>query len=380
MTSIREAIRRMFAPILPIPAGLYHYQAPPDAPLPYRLHLRLEPDGEGILVVNATTVLHLNQTAAELAYHLITGTPQDQMIRQVQNRYRIDPQQILEDYHSLTDRIQTLIHSPDVDPGMFLEFERTTPHSKQLSAPLRLDCALTYRLPASADPSDTPTKRVDQELTTEEWFQVIDKAWAIGIPHLVFTGGEPTLRNDLPELIAHAEKNGQVTGLLSDGLRLSDPAYLNTLLQTGLDHLMMSIQPADPNAWAALENALQADLFVAVHLTLNLQNAIQAPDFLTRLSNTGVKALSISATDPTLHQAMTDLRNQAATLGLSLVWDLPVPYSAFNPIALETQEESSPGAGNSWLYIEPDGDVLPAQEINQVLGNILRDPWEKIWQ
>jgi MoaA/NifB/PqqE/SkfB family radical SAM enzyme len=36
------------------------------------------------------------------------------------------------------------------------------------------------------------------------------------------------------------------------------------------------------------------------------------------------------------------------------------------------------GAGKAWLYIEPDGDVLPDQLINQVLGNILTDPWEKI--
>ena len=42
----------------------------------------------------------------------------------------------------------------------------------------------------------------------------MDKAWAAGIPHITFTGGEPTLRDDLPALIAHAEKIGQVTGLL----------------------------------------------------------------------------------------------------------------------------------------------------------------------
>jgi MoaA/NifB/PqqE/SkfB family radical SAM enzyme len=31
------------------------------------------------------------------------------------------------------------------------------------------------------------------------------------------------------------------------------------------------------------------------------------------------------------------------------------------------------------LYVEPDGDVLPAQGYNVVLGNLLRDPWEGIW-
>ena len=68
---------------------------------------------------------------------------------------------------------------------------------------------------------------------------------------------------------------------------------------------------------------------------------------------------------------------------MRLVWDLPVPYSAFNPVAVELQQahEAAPeGAGNAWLYVEPDGDVLPAQGVNKVLGNLLTDPWKKIWK
>ena len=66
---------------------------------------------------------------------------------------------------------------------------------------------------------------------------------------------------------------------------------------------------------------------------------------------------------------------------MTLIWDLPVPFSTYNPVALETQIDNLPaGAGHAWLYIEPDGDVLPAQGINQVLGNILRDPWETLWR
>jgi hypothetical protein len=54
MTSIREAIRRFVVPPAPVPAGMYHFQAPPDAESPYRLHLRIEQDGQGILIVNAS--------------------------------------------------------------------------------------------------------------------------------------------------------------------------------------------------------------------------------------------------------------------------------------------------------------------------------------
>lgn len=303
------------------------------------------------------------------------------MARVMSDRYRVGRMRAQQDYAMLKDRIITLIHSPDLDPEMFLDFERSSPHSQKISAPYRLDCALTYRLPNVSDENIAPTKRVDRELSTAEWCEVFDKAWKLGIPHIILTGGEPTLRDDLPELIAHTEANGQVVGILSDGLKLVDNAYLQSLLQTGLDHLMLCMKPEDDNSWKALTNCLTADLFVAVHVTMTLQNAVNMADTLKRLSNLGVKAVSLTAADPALHGSLLQYRNQAATLGLSLVWDLPVPYSTFNPVALETQVDNLPtGAGHAWLYIEPDGDVLPAQGINQVLGNILRDPWEKLWR
>ena len=224
-------------------------------------------------------------------------------------------------------------------------------------------------------------KRVERELTTVEWFGVFDKAWTYGIPHIVLTGGEPTLRNDLTELIAHIESNGQVVGLLSDGLKLADDDYLQSLLQTGLDHMMMTLNPSDEISWKALEKVIAADLYLSVHHTLTLQNAMNSTQVLERLMKMGVKSISLSASDPGLQNSLIQTRNQAASFGLTLVWDLPVPYSSFNPVALETQVDNLPaGSGHAWLYIEPDGDVLRVQGVNQVLGNILRDPWEKLWR
>jgi hypothetical protein len=381
MSNIIEAVRHLLTPVKPLSPGIFHFQAPPDAPVPYRLHLRLEPDGTGLLIVNASTILHLNQTAAEFAYHLVRQTPEDQMAREISGRYRVGRQQALQDYRMLNDRIVTLIHTPDLDPEMFLDFERTTPHTQKISAPYRLDCAITYRLPGIPDESLAPTKRVDRELSADEWCQVFDKAWSLGIPHIILTGGEPTLRDDLPDLIAHTEKNGQVVGILSDGLKLANNDYLQVLLNTGLDHLMLSLNPEDENSWRALTNTLAGDLFVAVHLTITSQNEVTMSQTLERLSKLGVKGLSLSVSDPQLQTALIAFRNQAASLGLPLVWNLPVPYSSFNPVAMETQTDNLPaGGGHDWLYVEPDGDVLPAQGINQVLGNILRDPWEKIWR
>jgi hypothetical protein len=365
----------------PLPAGTHTFQSGPDEP-PYRLHLRLLKDGSGILIVNAATVLHLNATAAEYAAHMMKGTSPEETARQISKRYRISQAEAQKDYMDLRDRVQTLIHTPDLDPTTFLDFERVAPHSLELTAPLRLDCALTYRLPAGSDASLAPTKRVDRELTTGEWQIILDKAWAVGIPHITFTGGEPTLREDLPALIAHAEKIGQVTGLLSDGLKLADQAYLRTLLQTGLDHLLFILDPENQASWKSLETVMPEDLFTTVHLTVTPKNIKQAGEFLEKLARLNVKSISLGASEASLHEALHALHDKAAGLGLTLRWDLPVPYSTENPVAHETIEDEVPsGAGKVWLYVEPDGDVLPAQgEADKVLGNFLRDPWAKIYQ
>lgn len=364
----------------PLPATIHTFQSGPDEPA-YRLHLRLLKDGTGILIVNAATVLHLNATAAEFAFHMMKGSSPDETSSQVAKRYRISKAEALKDYMDFRDRVQTLIHTPDLDPTTFLDFERVAPHSKDLTAPLRLDCALTYRLPTGADASLAPTKRVDRELTTAEWQSIMDKAWGVGVPHITFTGGEPTLREDLPALIAHAEKAGQVTGLLSDGLKLADKEYLHTLLQTGLDHLLFILDPENKASWKALETVMPEDLYTTVHLTVTPKNVQNAGEILEKLAKLNVKSLSLGASEASLHDALHGLHDKAGGLGLTLRWDLPVPYSAENPVAHETIEDEVPsGAGKAWLYVEPDGDVLPAQgEAGKILGNFLRDPWEKIY-
>ena len=381
MASLVNFIRERFTKVAPLPSDTHTFQSGPDEPA-YRLHLRLLKDGSGILIVNAATVLHLNATAAEFAYHMIKGTQPEEAAKQLSKRYRISWAEALKDYVDFRDRVQTMIHTPNLDPTTYLDFERVAPHSKDLTAPLRLDCALTYRLPAGTLAEYAPTKRVDRELTTEEWQIIMDKAWAVGIPHITFTGGEPTLREDLPALIAHAEKIGQVTGLLSDGLKLADKEYLHTLLQTGLDHLLFILDPDNPASWKALEIIIPEDLYTTIHLTVTPQNVNRADSYLEKLAKLEVKSISLGASDASLHETLHALHNKTSSLGMTLRWDLPVPYSAENPVAHETiEDEVQTGAGKAWLYVEPDGDVLPTQgEADHILGNILKDPWETIYK
>jgi MoaA/NifB/PqqE/SkfB family radical SAM enzyme len=186
-------------------------------------------------------------------------------------------------------------------------------------------------------------------------------------------------------LIKQAENNGQVTGLLSDGYRFSDQSFRNEILQSGLDHLLFVLSPDDNKSWDALKDILDEDLFTTVHITITPEIISRLSEIILNCKELGANAISLSSGDPAdqnLTRALTAAQTFVAEADLPLKWDLPVPYSAHNPIAIEIQrnQELAAGAGNAWFYVEPDGDVLPEQGVNQVLGNLLEDDWNKIWQ
>lgn len=380
MTAVLDRLfPRHAKPDLLVP-GMYHFQAPSDSPQPYRLHLRIDPDGRAVMVVNASTVLHLNASAAAHALLLMRGLNEQEAAREIAARYRVSRRRALDDARQLRDQVVSIATTPEIDPVMFLGMDRAEPLQTRPSAPYRLDLALTYRIGAAGETDPLARRRVERELTTEEWTRVLQEAWKAGIPHVTFTGGEPTLRDDLVELVAAAEALGQVTGVLTDGRRLASGDLLEGLSQAGLDHLLITLDPGDPDSEAGLRRAIASDVFTAAHLTLTRSNAGGVRRKLQDLRGLGLTAVSLSAAEPgqDLAAALAQARDAAAQIGLDLVWDLPVPYSAANPIRLEL-EDASPGAGRASLYVEPDGDVLAAQGFDRVLGNVLRDGWPQIW-
>ncbi len=396
-----ETIKSWFTPLEPLSKEILHYQTPPDAEQQYRLHLRVENDGRGLLVVNAATVLHLNQTAAEYARLLIQGADEDQAARVISRRYRVGRAQARADYRRLREHIVTLATTPDLCPVTFLDMERVEPFSADTSAPYRVDLALTYRVDESGALDPEARRRVDRELSTEEWQQVLGSLWDVGVPHVVFTGGEPTLRDDLVALVRSAEELGQVTGLLTDGRRLREQDYLDDLLQAGLDHLQITLLSHLPEvhdgivgqvgAWEeadkGLRNALAGDIYVVVHVVVTPANADSVVETVVYLAGLGVPAVALSSPLQTaadgdvqrLEDALAEAQETAHQHGLTLVWDLAAPYSHVNPVEVETR--LAPGqVARQHLYVEPDGDVLPAQGYNVVLGNLLRDSWLDIWE
>ena len=385
--------------------GLYHFQRQALGERS-RVHLRLDEDGSGLLLVNASRVVHLNPTAALMAYLYLEGIPEEQAQRALTRRYAVPAQQARLDYQQVAHQISELVRPEGACPVHDLEVETIRPFSARPSAPYRMDLALTYRCNNDCAHCYNARPRDFAELPTEEWKRILDRLWQLGIPHVVFTGGEPTLRGDLPALIAHAESNGQITGLNTNGRRLSDRRYLDSLVEAGLDHVQITLESHDPaihdhmvrlnGAWnqtvAGLRNALDTPLFVMTNTTMlrdNSQVMDATLDFLaeTGVPTVGLNALIYSGKGATVGTGLQE-RELVSLLDMArqktdqseqrLIWYTPTQYCHFDPMQLDLGVKGCTAALYN-MCVEPDGAVIPCQSYYQPLGYLMRDPWEAIW-
>jgi pyrroloquinoline quinone biosynthesis protein E len=109
--------------------------------------------------------------------------------------------------------------------------------------PVSLLAEITHRCPLQCPYCSNPLEldRAARELDTATWRRVLDEATALGVLQTHFSGGEPTARRDLVDLVRHAAGLGQYSNLITSGVLLNQ-AKLDALVEAGLDHLQLSIQ------------------------------------------------------------------------------------------------------------------------------------------
>lgn len=390
-----------------IPQGRFTYRGE-DKFAGMSLQLRIEPSGQGIMVINGNNVLHMNHTASAFAYFFMQGLPEAEVVKKIRRIYRVNAKDAQTDYEKLVYTVSTLAQTQKIDPVSFLEISKDEPFSHQYSAPLRMDMALTFRCQNdcvhcyAGGPHETP------ELSTAQWKKVIDKLSDIGVFILTFTGGEPTLREDLPELLLYSQNKGIVTGLISNGRKLKDEDYVKLLEKSGLDFAQITLESHKPQvhdkitgakgSWketvTGIENASKSKIYVSTNTTLNKQNAA---DFLTTIDF--IKSLEVNAfgcnsliysgkapgaseefalsTDD-LKKLLPQIRDKAHLLQLKFLWYTPTQYCNFDPVQLGLGIKSCTAAIVN-ACVGPNGDVYPCQSYFESLGNILTEPWEKIW-
>jgi pyrroloquinoline quinone biosynthesis protein E len=116
----------------------------------------------------------------------------------------------------------------------------------QIAAPVSLLAELTHRCPLQCPYCSNPLAldKAGAELDTATWLRVLEEAAELGVLQVAFSGGEPTVRRDLEDLIARAARLGLYSNLITAGVLL-DEARLNALIEAGLDHLQLSVQDAE---------------------------------------------------------------------------------------------------------------------------------------
>jgi radical SAM protein with 4Fe4S-binding SPASM domain len=321
-------------------------------------------------------------------------------------RYNVSKAQASTDYARLKGQIDELVRPDGACPIHDLELEVTAPFSARPSAPYRMDLALTYRCNNDCAHCYNARPRSYPEISTDQWKRILDRLWELGIPHVVFTGGEPTLRNDLIELVAHAEHNGQITGLNTNARRLADAGFLSRLVDAGLDHVQITLESHDAEihdlmvrvkgAWkqtvAGLENALDSPLFVMTNTTMLKDNAPYLQDTLRFLAASGVPTVGLNAliysgrgktvgsglNEAELAPLLEFARQITAEHQQRLIWYTPTQYCNFDPMQLDLGVKGCTAALYN-MCIEPDGSVIPCQSYYQSLGNLLENTWDSIW-
>jgi radical SAM protein with 4Fe4S-binding SPASM domain len=371
----------------------------------HRFHLRVDPDNKGVLLVDASNILFLNGTALDYVRCALEGRSDEAMAKYMMRRYkRLEAQKAKEDYAAIKLKLDKFVEG-DYEVLGTIGSDRPTYGLDDLPAPYRMDIALTYRCQNRCQHCYNEPRKVD-ELSPDQWKAVIGKLWSLGIPHIVFTGGEPTLYAGLDELIARSEHYGQITGLVTNGRRLRDPEFLKGLISKGLDHVQItvlsykeSVHDAlvdDKGAWKqtieGLKTALSEDVYVSTNTTIMRSNYDHVEETLRFLASLGVRNVAFNGIIRSgkgkeaeglecqeLEPILLRLKEVAAETGVKLTWYTPTPYCELNPINLGLGIKQCTACALN-MAIEPDGNVLPCQSYYRSLGNIIHDDWKDIWE
>lgn len=360
------------------------------------------------MIINANQVLYLNRTAADHVRLLLEGLKEDEIWDEMRKRYRVSRQTVVEDNKKVLFAINSLVSRKDVCPISYLGIDKIEPFSRDLSAPLRADLAITYKCNNRCIHCYSSSPSVIEELDSAQWTVILRELFEIGIPQVLFTGGEPTMRDDLPELISQTQDLGLVSGLVTNGRKLSDPGLVERLASSGLDYAQITLESHDPKihdeitetpgSWKetvdGIENVVRTSIYMSVNMTLNRRNVSEALKVIDFLHSLGVKHFACNGlihagrgtevgdafelSEGELGPTLVAMRDRAKGHGMEFNWYTPTRYCKLNPVNLGLGIRSC-SAAKTTICIEPDGGVIPCQSYYKRMGNILTDDWGKIW-
>ncbi len=140
----------------------------------------------------------------------------------------------------------------------------------------------------------------EDELTTQQGKELIDDLAQFGSPVILFSGGEPTMRKDLPELAMHARDKGMRAVISTNGT-LIDEKMAKVLKDIGLSYVGVSLDGMRetndkfrgvPGAFDAalqgMRNCKKEGIKVGLRFTINKKNAQDIPAIFDLLEKEGI--------------------------------------------------------------------------------------------
>ena len=161
--------------------------------------------------------------------------------------------------------------------------------------PLAVLAELTHRCPLQCPYCSNPVEldRGGSELTTEEWKKVLTELAEIGVLQIHFSGGEPTARKDLVELVQHASDVGLYSNLITSAVLLTRDKLAGAgrcracvMCRSAFRATSPCCRPRrrpEECAWKKLEVARwtrELDLPLTVNAVMHRQNLYQLADII----------------------------------------------------------------------------------------------------
>ena len=246
----------------------------------------------------------------------------------------------------------------------------------------------------------------EEELSTDDWKKILDNCRDACIPQVTFTGGEPTMREDLFELISYAR--WFISRLNTNGIRLT-PDYCKKLREAELDSVQITFYSEDPEihnrlvgaaryeeTLAGIKNALAQGLSVSINTPLCTLNRdyVKTLELLHGLGVIYVTCSGLITTGSAAQTASEALQLESGELeqilrqavaychrnGMEIAFTSPgwLDEQVFEELNIPSP---SCGACLSNMAITPAGNVVPCQSwlSDKPLGNMLTDDWKEIW-
>lgn len=409
---MQAELQSLFGLVAPRPAprvGLNAYDVERADGRSMRMHLRVEPSGNGVLFVDVTDVVHLNPTATRMVQLALEEVPLSAARAQMAAQFQAAPlsqldQELKQIYEMVEGFRQSSADCPTCELSSTLEMSPL--FSVEVNAPYKVDIALTYGCNNECPHCYNEADRLEMpSLPFGEWTKVLDRLAELGVPHLILTGGEATLHPDLAEIIRYADGLGMIVGLNTNGRHIAHKPYMDSLAEAGLNHVQVTLGSNRAEVHDAMmgaksfeqtvtgiENALTSKVHVITNTTLMRSNMDHAEEIIDYLYGLGIRTFAMNGMiysgggfahpnaipEEEMPPLLVRVRDKAIEMGMRFLWYTPTEYCRMSPVELEIGAKRC-NAGEYSLCIEPNGDVLPCQSYYVSAGNILHDPWEEIW-